>query len=111
MQLAHRMQRFGISISTFDATKPGRTGVTDHRQDTIRPRRNRARIHLLEVSDIRIAGHTVAAGIPLVVDSTFTTPELDQTLSVGASIVMHMHRSISTVMVTVMLGLAAGSAA
>jgi cystathionine beta-lyase/cystathionine gamma-synthase len=66
---------------------------------------------LLEVSDIRTLADALPAEIPLVVDSTFTTPELIKPCQLGASIVMHSASKYINGHGDVMLGLAAGSAA
>ncbi len=44
----------------------------------------------LEVADLEgIAGHAAACGVPLIVDSTFSTPYLTNPLAHGADIVVH----------------------
>lgn len=110
MQLAHRMQRFGISISTFDATKPDELTslITDKTRFVLVETVSNP---LLEVSDIRALADALPAEIPLVVDSTFTTPELIKPCQLGASIVMHSASKYINGHGDVMLGLAAGSAA
>ena len=110
MQLAHRMQRFGISISTFDATKPEElaTVLTDKTRFVLVETVSNP---LLEVSDIQAIANALPAEIPLVVDSTFTTPELIKPCQHGASIVMHSASKYINGHGDVMLGLAAGSAA
>lgn len=63
---------------------------------------------LLEVADI--AGIVNALGdVPLVVDSTFTTPELVRPLDLGAAIVLHSASKYLNGHGDVMLGVAAGS--
>jgi len=110
MQLAHRMQRFGISVSTFDATKPDELTslITDKTRFVLVETVSNP---LLEVSDIRALANLLPAEIPLVVDSTFTTPELIKPCHLGASIVMHSASKYVNGHGDVMLGLAAGSAA
>ena len=110
MQLAHRMQRFGISVSTFDATKPDELAslITDKTRFVLVETVSNP---LLEVSDIRAMANLLPAEIPLVVDSTFTTPELIKPCQLGASIVMHSASKYVNGHGDVMLGLAAGSAA
>lgn len=109
MQLAHRMQRFGISVTTFDATKPDELTslITDKTRFVLVETVSNP---LLEVSDIRAMANLLPAEIPLVVDSTFTTPELIRPCLLGASIVMHSASKYINGHGDVMLGLAAGSA-
>ena len=109
MQLAHRMQRFGISVSTFDATKPDELTslITDKTRFVLVETVSNP---LLEVADIRALSNLLPAEIPLVVDSTFTTPELIKPCQLGASIVMHSASKYINGHGDVMLGLAAGSA-
>jgi O-succinylhomoserine sulfhydrylase len=110
MQLAHRMQRFGISISTFDATKPEELAavLTDKTRFVLVETVSNP---LLEISDIQAIANALPTEIPLVVDSTFTTPELIKPCQHGASIVMHSASKYINGHGDVMLGLAAGSAA
>lgn len=110
MQLAHRMQRFGISVSTFDATTPDELTalVTDKTRFVLVETVSNP---LLEISDIRVLADLLPPEIPLVVDSTFTTPELIKPCQLGASIVMHSASKYVNGHGDVMLGLAAGSAA
>lgn len=109
MQLAHRMQRFGINVSTFDATNPDELTslVTDRTRFVLVETVSNP---LLEVSDIRGLANLLPAEIPLVVDSTFTTPELIKPCQQGAAIVMHSASKYVNGHGDVMLGLAAGSA-
>ena len=110
MQLAQRMQRFGISVSTFDATRPDELTalVTDKTRFVLVETVSNP---LLEISDIRVLADLLPPEIPLVVDSTFTTPELIKPCQLGASIVMHSASKYVNGHGDVMLGLAAGSAA
>ena len=110
MQLAHRMQRFGIGVSTFDATKPDELTslITEKTKFVLVETVSNP---LLEVSDIRALANLLPADIPLVVDSTFTTPELMKPCQLGASIVMHSASKYVNGHGDVMLGLAAGSSA
>ncbi len=109
MQLAHRMQRFGISVSTFDATKPDELTslITEKTRFVLVETVSNP---LLEISDIRAIADVLTPEIPLVVDSTFTTPELIKPCQLGASIVMHSASKYVNGHGDVMLGLAAGSA-
>lgn len=109
MQLAARMTQHGIELSEFDASQP------EQLANLIRPNTRFILAEtisnpLLEVIDIEdIARH--AAGIPLVIDSTFTTPELIRPLQHGASLVFHSASKYLNGHGDVMLGVAAGSAA
>ena len=109
MQLAHRMQRLGISTSTFDATRPDELTslITEKTRFVLVETVSNP---LLEVSDIRAISNLLPSKIPLVVDSTFTTPELIKPCQLGASIVMHSASKYINGHGDVMLGLAAGSA-
>jgi len=108
VQLANRMQRFGILISTFDATQPEslREVLTDKTRFVLIETVSNP---LLEVADIRAIADILPPEIPLVVDSTFTTPELVKPIQLGASIVMHSASKYINGHGDVMLGLAAGS--
>lgn len=109
MQLAHRMQRFGISISTFDATNPEELAslITEKTRFVLVETVSNP---LLEVADIRAIADLLPPEILLVVDSTFTTSELIKPCQLGASIVMHSASKYINGHGDVMLGLAAGSA-
>ena len=110
MQLAHRMQRFGISVSTFDATRSEELAslITEKTRFVLVETVSNP---LLEVCDIRALASMLPAEIALVVDSTFTTPELIKPCQLGASIVMHSASKYINGHGDVMLGLTAGSAA
>ena len=108
VQLANRMQRFGITTSTFDATQPEslREVLTDKTRFVLIETVSNP---LLEVADIRAIADILPPEILLVVDSTFTTPELIKPIQLGASIVMHSASKYINGHGDVMLGLAAGS--
>ncbi|MCA9011885.1 MAG: aminotransferase class I/II-fold pyridoxal phosphate-dependent enzyme [Planctomycetaceae bacterium] len=108
MQLAHRMQRFGITVSTFDATKPEelKTLISEKTRFVLIETVSNP---LLEVADIEAIAGMLPPEIPLVVDSTFTTPELIRPCQLGASIVMHSASKYLNGHGDVMLGVAAGS--
>ena len=65
---------------------------------------------LLEISDIQAIANILPPEVPLVVDSTFTSPMLIKPIQFGASIVMHSGSKYINGHGDVMLGLAAGSA-
>lgn len=109
MQLASRMQRLGVEISSFPVSSP----------ETIRSHvRERTRFilvetvsnPLVEVADLPAIIHH-AGNIPVVVDSTFTTPELIRPVELGAAIVFHSASKYLNGHGDVMLGVAAGSQA
>ena len=108
VQLANRMQRLGITTSTFDATQPEslREAITDKTRFVLIETVSNP---LLEVADIQAIARILPPEIPLDVDSTFTTPELIRPCQLGASIVMHSASKYINGHGDVMLGLAAGS--
>ena len=107
LQLASRMQRFNVAVSAFD--------VCDPRQLTerLRPETKFVLVEtvanpLLEVADIEALA-AAAGAVPLIVDSTFTTPELIRPCSLGAAAVIHSASKYLNGHGDVMLGVAAGS--
>ncbi|HQZ68484.1 MAG TPA: aminotransferase class I/II-fold pyridoxal phosphate-dependent enzyme [Planctomycetaceae bacterium] len=109
IQLANRMQKqFGITISTFDATKSEslREAISDKTRFVLIETVSNP---LLEVADIQAIASILPPDIPLVVDSTFTSPMLIRPCQLGASIVMHSGSKYINGHGDVMLGLAAGS--
>ncbi len=109
LKLMRRLQKqFGVDVTYFDATIA--TSIADHLRETtkfclIETVSN----PLLEVIDIA-ALSSVLGDVPLVVDSTFTTPELIRPLEHGAAIVVHSASKYLNGHGDVMLGVAAGSA-
>lgn len=108
VQLAQRMQqRFVLEISTFDASRPEELkGLLTERTrfvlvETISN-------PLVEVADIQAIADCLGPEIPLVVDATFTTPELLRPCTLGAAIVVHSASKYLNGHGDVMLGLAAG---
>lgn len=107
LQLASRMQRFNIAVSAFDVGDPQQLG------QQLRPETKFVLVEtvanpLLEVADIeRLA--SAAGAVPLIVDSTFTTPELIRPCSLGAAAVIHSASKYLNGHGDVMLGVAAGS--
>jgi cystathionine beta-lyase/cystathionine gamma-synthase len=110
VQLANRMKsQFGIAISTFDATRP------ESLREVLTEKTGFVLIEtvsnpLLEISDIQAIANLLPPEVPLVVDSTFTSPMLIKPIHLGASIVMHSGSKYINGHGDVMLGLAAGSA-
>ncbi len=109
LKLMRRLQQqFGVDVSYFDATDSA--SVAGHLHKTtkfclIETVSN----PLLEVADIASIVDALN-GVPLVVDSTFTTPELIRPLEYGAEIVVHSASKYLNGHGDVMLGVAAGSA-
>lgn len=109
LKLMRRLQQqFGVDVSYFDATDAA--SVAGHLQTStkfclIETVSN----PLLEVADIASIASALN-GVPLVVDSTFTTPELIRPLEYGAEIVVHSASKYLNGHGDVMLGVAAGSA-
>lgn len=107
LKLMARMQKsFGVEVSYVD--------VCDIKavSDAVRTNTKMCLIEtisnpLLEVADVQ-AVSAALGDVPLVVDSTFTTPELIQPLQHGASIVMHSASKYLNGHGDVMLGLAVG---
>lgn len=108
MQLASRMGRqAGLTVTTFDASQPAslRGLITPNTRFVLVETVSNP---LTEVVDI--AAVAAAAGsVPLVVDSTFTTPELIRPCDHGAAIVLHSASKYINGHGDLMLGLAAGS--
>ncbi|MEY3172990.1 MAG: O-succinylhomoserine sulfhydrylase [Planctomycetota bacterium] len=107
LQLASRMQQLGIQVSYFDVSQPQQLPAL------ICPRTRFVLVEtisnpLLEVADIpeivRQCGQ-----LPVVVDSTFTTPQLIRPCSHGAAIIYHSASKYLNGHGDVMLGVAAGS--
>ena len=107
LQLASRMQQLGVRVSYFDVSQPQQLLAL------IQPKTRFALVEtisnpLLEVADIpeivRCCGD-----LPVIVDSTFTTPQLIHPCSLGAAIVYHSASKYLNGHGDVMLGVAAGS--
>ena len=108
LQLLNELQtRFGIDVTFVDATNPHNFA------EAVRKNTQLAVVEslsnpLLEIADIP----TIAAAlsnVPLLVDSTFTTPELIQPLSLGAAMVFHSVSKYLNGHGDVTLGVIAGS--
>lgn len=108
LQLASRMQQqFGLKISTFDATQPDQLTslLTDQTRFVLVETVSNP---LLEVADIRTIARRLGSKIPLIVDGTFTTPELIRPCTLGAAMVVHSASKYLNGHGDVMLGVAAG---
>ena len=108
LQLASRMQQqFGLTLNTFDATQPEQlTSLLTERTRFVLV--ETVSNPLLEVADIEALARTLNGKVPLVVDGTFTTPELIRPCTLGASIVFHSASKYLNGHGDVMLGVAAG---
>jgi len=108
MQLAASMQqRFGLTISTFDATRLEtlKSVLTDKTRFVLVETVSNP---LVEVADIQGIAGCLGSEIPLIVDSTFTTPELIRPCILGAAVVFHSASKYLNGHGDVMLGVAAG---
>ncbi len=108
LQLASRMQqKFELRISYFDADQPEQLkGLLTEKTRFVLV--ETVSNPLLQVADIEAIANYLNESIPLVVDSTFTTPELIRPLNLGASIVFHSASKYLNGHGDVMLGVAAG---
>lgn len=108
LQLASRMQhQFDLRISTFDAARPEQLQslVTDRTRFVLVETVSNP---LLQVADIEAIAGCLNGRVPLVVDGTFTTPELIRPCTLGASLVFHSASKYLNGHGDVMLGVAAG---
>ncbi|MEZ6061541.1 MAG: aminotransferase class I/II-fold pyridoxal phosphate-dependent enzyme [Planctomycetaceae bacterium] len=107
-QLLERFtHQFGIEVSSIDVGNP------DAVKAAVRANTRLCLVEtisnpLLDVVDIAAVANALGR-IPLVVDSTFTTPELIRPLDHGASVVIHSASKYLNGHGDVMLGVAAGS--
>lgn len=102
-------QRFQVQVTYVDACNPDEVAAAvqaNTRFGMIETVSN----PLLEVADIRAVADALQ-GRPLVVDSTFTTPELIRPLRHGAAVVVHSASKYLNGHGDVMLGVAAGDSA
>ncbi len=108
LQLASRMQQqFDLKISTFDATRPEqlKSLVTERTRFVLVETVSNP---LLEVADIEALAKCLEGKVPLIVDGTFTTPELSRPCTLGAVVVFHSASKYLNGHGDVMLGVAAG---
>jgi len=104
--MARLQKNFCIEVCYVDVCDPQQVA------DAIRPNTRMCLVEtisnpLLEVVDLAAIA-TALGDVPLVVDSTFTTPELIQPLQHGAAIVLHSASKYLNGHGDVMLGVAAG---
>ncbi|MEQ9406318.1 MAG: aminotransferase class I/II-fold pyridoxal phosphate-dependent enzyme [Fuerstiella sp.] len=99
-------QQFGISVTYVDVRDPDAVAA-GRRANTKFCLIESVSNPLLEVSDIPAICQTLG-DVPLIVDSTFTTPELIRPLDHGAAVVVHSASKYLNGHGDVMLGVAAG---
>ena len=108
LKLMKRLQKqFGIEVSCVDACD------TSEIVNAIRPNTRFCMVEtvsnpLLEVADIRAITAALPDSVPLIVDSTFTTPCLIRPLELGAKVVVHSASKYLNGHGDVMLGVAVG---
>ena len=107
LKLMRRLQKqFQIEVSWFDATS------IDSLKENLRPDTKLCMVEtvsnpLLEVCDLPSLAAELG-DVPLIVDSTFTTPELIRPITMGAAIVVHSASKYLNGHGDVMLGVVAG---
>jgi len=99
-------QQFNVSLSYVDARQPAEVAAAV-RSDTCMCLIESISNPLLEVADLAAIAAAIDK-VPLVVDSTFTTPELIRPLEHGAAVVVHSASKYLNGHGDVMLGVAAG---
>ena len=109
LKLMARLQKqFGMEVTWADACAPASVGAAvkaNTRFCLVETISN----PLLEVTDIAAVAEALG-DVPLVVDSTFTTPELIRPLDHGAAVVVHSASKYLNGHGDVMLGVAVGNA-
>ena len=87
--LAYTLPRFGIETTFVDPRDPEafRAAIKDNTRLVFGEILGNPGLEVLDVPEISRVAHE--AGLPLLVDSTFTTPYLCQPLALGADLVMH----------------------
>jgi O-acetylhomoserine (thiol)-lyase len=87
--LAYTLPRFGIETTFVDPSDPEafREAIQDNTRLVFGEILGNPGLEVLDVPEISRVAHE--AGLPLLVDSTFTTPYLCQPLAHGADLIMH----------------------
>jgi O-acetylhomoserine (thiol)-lyase len=87
--LAYTLPRFGIETTFVDPRDPEafRAAIKDNTRLVFGEILGNPGLEVLDVPAVSRVAHE--AGLPLLVDSTFTTPYLCQPLALGADLVMH----------------------
>ena len=106
-QLFGRLQnQFGVQVSLFDPTRMNTL------QECVRPESKLCFVETIANPLLEVVNFdelkSVLGDVPLVVDSTFTTPELIQPVTLGAHVVVHSASKYLNGHGDVMLGVAAG---
>ncbi|MCP5130963.1 MAG: O-acetylhomoserine aminocarboxypropyltransferase [Pseudomonadales bacterium] len=87
--LAYTLPRFGIETTFVDTRDPQafRAAIRDNTRLLYAETLGNPRLDVLDIPRVAAIAHE--AGLPLLVDSTFTTPYLMQPLKLGADLVLH----------------------
>ncbi len=87
--LAYTLPRFGIETTFVDARDPEafRAAIQDNTRLVFAETVGNPGLDVLDIPAVSDIAH--AANLPLMVDSTFTTPYLMQPLELGADIILH----------------------
>jgi O-acetylhomoserine (thiol)-lyase len=87
--LAYTLSRFGIETTFVDARDPEsfRSAIRDNTRLVFAETLGNPGLDVLDIP--RVADIAHAAGLPLMVDSTFTTPYLMKPLELGADLIQH----------------------
>jgi O-acetylhomoserine (thiol)-lyase len=87
--LSYTLPRFGIETSFVDTRDPEafRSAIRDNTRLVFAETVGNPGLDVLDIPAVSAIAHE--AGLPLMVDSTFTTPHLMQPLTLGADLIMH----------------------
>jgi O-acetylhomoserine (thiol)-lyase len=87
--LAYTLPRFGIETTFVDTRDPEafRAAIQDNTRLVFAETVGNPGLDVLDIPRVAAIAHE--AGLPLMVDSTFTTPYLMQPLELGADLIMH----------------------
>ena len=87
--LAYTLARFGIETSFVDPRDPDafRNAIRDNTKLVFAETLGNPGLEVLNIPEVAEVAHE--AGLPLMVDSTFTTPYLMKPFELGADIIMH----------------------
>ena len=87
--LAYTLPRFGIETTFVDTRDPEafRAAIQDNTRLVFAETLGNPGLDVVDIPAVSAIAH--AAGLPLMVDATFTTPYLMQPLQLGADLIMH----------------------
>ena len=87
--LAYTLPRFGIETTFVDTRDPEafRAAIQDNTRLVFAETLGNPGLDVLDIPAVSAIAH--AAGLPLMVDATFTTPYLMQPLQLGADLILH----------------------